>query len=462
MKKGFLPVFALACTLFSTPAYAAVTTNYLEDNFETTQEHYSIAGASDPKYPLTLNGEVVETTESGYFCYYADLQEGENVFVLDNVSDQKVITITRKSSDSGSASGSDEFTAMNAVGVVNRNHPTVRSRPDEEYDDLIGPYVKDTYLHIIGKNSEYYKTAHGAYLYFDSVNLIDNQNYTANSVASVIADGDAVEIQMDRATEYKCDLTDDGLELTLYDTDASNGKITVSGDIVNAIEKEKDVHATYRIKFNEEHTIVGYMCYYEGGKLWIEFNEGTVVKDHSLNGVKIVLDAGHGGEQTGASGLGPSPEKDITLSITRYLGTYLSSRGAAIVYTRTDDSTLELAPRSAQIIAEKPDISVSIHCNSMNPWMNYNEYIGTLNLYTHDSPTQFVEKLTEELKGSTYRKQNLALTRTSICPAVLIETGFISNPVECEYLSKDKNQKEMAEKIGYAIEQYFYGLEKAQ
>jgi N-acetylmuramoyl-L-alanine amidase len=96
----------------------------------------------------------------------------------------------------------------------------------------------------------------------------------------------------------------------------------------------------------------------------------------------------------------------------------------------------------------------------MNPWMNFNEYIGTLNLYTHDSPTQFVEKLTEELKGSTYRKQNLALTRTSICPAVLIETGFISNPIECEYLSKEKNQKEIAEKIGYAIEQYFYGLEK--
>jgi N-acetylmuramoyl-L-alanine amidase len=460
MKKWFLPILALACALLNTTAYAAVTTNYLEDNFETTQEHYSIAGSSDPRYPLTLNGETIGTTESGYFCYYADLQEGENVFVLDNGSDQKVITITRKLTDSASASGADEFTAMDAVGVVNRNHPTVRSRPDEEYDDLIGPYVKDTYLHITGKNSEYYKTAHGAYLYFDSVNLIDNQSYSANRVESVIADGDVIEIQMERATEYKCDLTGDSLELTLYDTDASNGDITVSGEIVREIEKTRDIHATYVIRFNEEDSIVGYMCHYENGKLRIELNKRTVLKDQSLNGVKIVLDAGHGGEQTGALGLSSSPEKDITLSITRYLGAYLSSRGANIVYTRTDDSTVELAPRSAQIIAEKPDISVSIHCNSMNPWMNFNEYIGTLNLYTHDSPTQFVEKLTEELKGSTYRKQNLALTRTSICPAVLIETGFISNPIECEYLSKEKNQKEIAEKIGYAIEQYFYGLEK--
>jgi hypothetical protein len=95
----------------------------------------------------------------------------------------------------------------------------------------------------------------------------------------------------------------------------------------------------------------------------------------------------------------------------------------------------------------------------MNQWVDYNEYTGTLNLYTHDSNTEFVQKLTNELEGSTYRKQNLALTRTSICPAVLIETGFISNPVDCEYLSKDSNQKDFAEKIGAAIESYFYDLE---
>jgi N-acetylmuramoyl-L-alanine amidase len=462
MKKWFPPVLALACALFSTTAYAAVTTNYLEDTIETTQTHYSIAGASDPKYPLTLNGEAIQTTKSGYFCYYADLQEGENVFVLDNVSDKKVITITRKAVNSAANSDEDGFTAMNAVGIVNRNHPTVRSRPDEEYDDLIGPYVKDTRLHIIGKNSEYYKTAHGAYLYFDSVDLVENQRYKANRIKSVNVDNDVIEIQMEQSTEYKCDLTSDSLKVTLYDTDATDGDTTVSGNIVKSVEKEHDIHAIYTFNFNKENSIIGYMCSYKNGTLRIELNERSVLKNQSLDGVKIVLDAGHGGEQTGALGLSSSPEKDITLAITKYLGTYLSNRGATIVYTRTDDSTVELAPRSAQIIAEKPDLSVSIHCNSMNPWMNYNEYKGTLNLYTHDSPTQFVEKLTQQLKGSTYRKQNLALTRTSICPAVLIETGFISNPDECEYLSKDANQKEMAQKIGYAIEQYFYGLEKAQ
>jgi hypothetical protein len=153
MKKYILLI--LACAMLSTTAYATVTTNYLEDNFETTQEHYSISGASDPQYPLTLNGETVETTESGYFSCYVDLQEGENVFVLDNGSDKKEITITRKAidaaADSDAASDADEFTEMDAVGVVNRNHPTVRSRPDEAYDDLIGPYVKDTLLHITAK-----------------------------------------------------------------------------------------------------------------------------------------------------------------------------------------------------------------------------------------------------------------------------------------------------------------------
>jgi N-acetylmuramoyl-L-alanine amidase len=201
------------------------------------------------------------------------------------------------------------------------------------------------------------------------------------------------------------------------------------------------------------------MCYYDGGTLKIAFNERHILTDNSLNGIKIYLDAGHGGDENGADGLGALPEKVITLSITEYLGDYLKNKGAEIVYTREDDSTVSLATRMARIIEEKPDISVSIHCNSMNAWTDFNLYTGTLNLHTYDSPTQLVEKLTEYIEGSTYRKQNLALTRTSICPAVLIETGFISNPGEYEYLSKDENQKEMAEKIGDAIEKYFYNLD---
>jgi N-acetylmuramoyl-L-alanine amidase len=461
MKKYV--ALALGVVMFTSNVYGQITTNYLdEDTFDTTQQNYSISGSSDPNYPLYINGEEIDRTESGYFSYYASLNKGENKFELENTSDSKTITINRKASDSSSDSSSDTstedvFVDMDAVGTVNRNHPTVRSRPDEENDDLIGPYVKGTLVHITGQNSEYYRTANGAYLYTDSVELVED-SYSNNSITDVSASGDAIEIKMDRATEYKCDLTSDGLKLTLYDTDVANDAISIDDGIVESITKESDSPAVYDIKFKEKNRVVGYMSYFEDGVYRLELNERNLLTSKSLNGLKIVLDAGHGGWDNGTVGLGEAHEKDITLSITEYLGDYLSAKGAEIVYTRSTDDYVALTARTGQIIEEKPDVSVSIHCNSMNVWQDFNNYSGTLNLYTYDTPSEFVESLTDAITNSTYRKQNLALTRTSICPAVLIETGFICNPVEYEYFSKDENQKEMAEKIGYALEQYFYNL----
>jgi N-acetylmuramoyl-L-alanine amidase len=460
MKKHI--ALMLGFVMLGTNVYGQITTNYIDGDVTTSNSNYSISGSSDPNYPLYINGTQLDRTDSGYFSTYVDLNDGENKFVLENTTDSKTITINKTTPQASSGTGTDTedvFKDMDAVGVVNRNYPTLRSRPDEADDDLIGPYIKNTLVHITGENSDYYRTANGAYLYTDSVELV-NTPYGDNDVKSVTANDDIIEFKMDRAAEYNFDFTSDSLKLTLYDTTATADDIKVAGGLVESITKESSSPAVYNIKFKEANSVVGYMCYFEDdGTFKIDLNERDVLKDKSLNGIKIVLDAGHGGAENGAAGLGAIPEKDITLAITNYLGEYLTNKGAEIVYTRPDDSTVALTARTAKIIAEEPDISVSIHCNSMNATTDFNRVSGTLNLHTYDTPTQFVEKLTEAITGSTYRKQNLALTRTTVCPAVLIETGFICNPVEYEYLSKDENQKEMAEKIGNAIEQYFYSLD---
>lgn len=63
------------------------------------------------------------------------------------------------------------------------------------------------------------------------------------------------------------------------------------------------------------------------------------------------------------------------------------------------------------------------------------------------------------MENTEYKKQNLALTRTTVCPAVLVETGYMSNPQEYQYLIKGENQKAMAEKIGKGIEKYFENIQ---
>lgn len=96
----------------------------------------------------------------------------ENVFKFDNTTASKTYKITRTNASPVNA-GKAKFKTVNLVGEINKNHPTVRSRPDEENDDLILPYVKGTLLHIVAENYEYYKTANNSYVYKDSVNLVN-------------------------------------------------------------------------------------------------------------------------------------------------------------------------------------------------------------------------------------------------------------------------------------------------
>lgn len=79
---------------------------------------------------------------------------------------------------------------------------------------------------------------------------------------------------------------------------------------------------------------------------------------------RVVIDAGHGGEDDGAIGVSGVPEKDITLSIALATARSLRSRGFEVVLTRDDDTFLPLARRSGLTDASGAGLFVSIHANS--------------------------------------------------------------------------------------------------
>lgn len=78
----------------------------------------------------------------------------------------------------------------------------------------------------------------------------------------------------------------------------------------------------------------------------------------------VVVDAGHGGDDPGAVGVGGVREKDVTLGIARELARRLEDRGFRVVMTRTDDRTLDLEERTARAEGAGGDVFVSIHANA--------------------------------------------------------------------------------------------------
>ena len=167
----------------------------------------------------------------------------------------------------------------------------------------------------------------------------------------------------------------------------------------------------------------------------------------------IVLDAGHGGENPGATYQGRQ-EKDDALQIVLAVGKILEERGQRVYYTRTTDVYESPAHKAAEANQVGADYFVSIHRNS-SPYPNqytgveslvYNKY-GTAARMARNINAQ-LEKVGFQNQGITERP-NLAVLRRTRMPAVLVEVGFINT--EADNLLLDSRFDEVAGAIAKGI-----------
>lgn len=148
----------------------------------------------------------------------------------------------------------------------------------------------------------------------------------------------------------------------------------------------------------------------------------------------VILDAGHGGFDRGASYQGRD-EKDDTLKLTLAVGEILQNNGVDVIFTRTDD-VYQSPGQKAQIAnANRGDFFVSIHRNSgVEP--NLYSGIQTLVFQNQGVPAIFADNINQELAEVGFNnigveeRTNLAVLRRTAMPAVLVEAGFINSDVD--------------------------------
>ncbi len=214
---------------------------------------------------------------------------------------------------------------------------------------------------------------------------------------------------------------------------------------------------------------------------------------------KIVIDPGHGGRDPGALGPHGEKEKDITLEVGKKLAKLLSEEGFEVFLTRDEDVFIPLEERTAFANKKKADLFIAIHVNS-NPDKSLNG-VETyfLNMTKDDyaikvaatenetttkslSDLQFIindlmlnSKINESSKFATYvqnsiissnKESNHTCQNHSVkqalfyvlvgaqMPAILIETGFISNPSECKLLQKESYQNSIIDGIINGVNAY--------
>jgi N-acetylmuramoyl-L-alanine amidase len=157
--------------------------------------------------------------------------------------------------------------------------------------------------------------------------------------------------------------------------------------------------------------------------------------------MKIFLDAGHGGKDSGAVGNGLK-EKDLTLTIVKKIGAMLGEyEGVEVLYSRTDDRFLELSERAALANNAKADYFNSIHINATPSGTGYESFIHT-NASSQSVAYQNVIhaevlKAIGKVKDRGKKRANHAVTRLSHMPAILTENLFIDNAVDGALLKQD-------------------------
>ena len=144
----------------------------------------------------------------------------------------------------------------------------------------------------------------------------------------------------------------------------------------------------------------------------------------------VMLDAGHGGFDNGASFDGRA-EKNDALNLTLAVGNILENNGVDVLYTRTTD--VYQSPNEKANIANRSDASyfISIHRNSSE---NPNTYSGVQTLVYANAgiPALFAQNINAELEKvgfsnlGTSVRPNLAVLRGTDMPAALVEVGFIN------------------------------------
>lgn len=182
---------------------------------------------------------------------------------------------------------------------------------------------------------------------------------------------------------------------------------------------------------------------------------------YSLQGIKILIDPGHGGEESGTyNAFGSSAhEKEYNLAYAMELAIALKRIGATVTLTRIKDQTVSLQNRYNCIRKSNANMVVSVHFNGSGQSTHSGYFMGYFYPFTYTAAKTINQsvKATGLLNplGNGQKWHYFNLSRCAFCPVVLTENGYLTNPKDYEKIKSDEHRKEYVDGIVCGIVNYF-------
>jgi N-acetylmuramoyl-L-alanine amidase len=354
-----------------------------------------------------------------------------------------------------------------ATATVKADVGVARTGPSTENSRLT-PLPKGTQASITGtEGKDWVRLDYGAWIKQDDVAIV-NRGAPPRSIIRGISsrrNGDWTEVRfpLQIPVPITVQQRQNLFTLTLHNTTAESDTIRFRDPtLIREFDWQQvnpnQVEYRFTLTSNQQW---GYKLRYDGTTLVLSLKHPPTLPPQSnlpLTGIKILLDPGHGGpEDLGARGPTGYPEKEVTLLMSKLLRQQLVQRGATVYLSREQDVDVPLEARIKQFQQVEPAIFLSVHYNALPDAGDAIKTQGVSTYWYHPQSQDLAVFLQNYLVQQRDRPsdgvfwKSLAVARPTIAPAVLLELGFMINPIEFAWITNPAEQQKLATALADGI-----------
>ena len=410
-------------------------------------------GSSDK--PLKINGQDIPLHETGAFAYVVKLQNGSNTFTLQTDDERQIFVINKPiiKTECNLPLQFFKYPEIKYFYVTTEGSP-LRSTPIDAGINRMAHLQRNINLLIDGEKGGFYRVILGdnqhGWIAKTNVKQFSNFEITPATMSGYdYIDSDeffTFIFHLDKKVPFEI-IENNPLLIKFFNVkDNENNIYTMDLPLDEMMDGKK---------------LIGYSGEYQGNDFVLKIRKPLQIHTKKpLKNIKIAIDAGHGGNETGAIGCLGDKEKDINLSIAKFLEKDLTKKGAKVIMTRDDDIYIGLKDRVDIANREDAAIFISIHCNALPDGADPNKNTGTSIYYYYNQAKPLADDIINSvvselgINNDKVRQGSLAVVRNTNALSLLIETSYLINPQDNANLINLDFQEQYAKAITDALEKY--------
>ncbi len=328
---------------------------------------------------------------------------------------------------------------------------------------------------LVDMNETMAKLSMNGWVMKECLSLVEGNPSIKNKVSActydVSAGGEYLTIKGTASSTFKAYMDSEKVYIKFYNMSGA-GEVSASDSaLFSRVSVAAEDGATiFKFMKKSANNLIGYDINYDGeGDITVFFNPMPTLDSNAkpLTGVTVAIDPGHGGFDPGALGVlgqdGPN-EKDITMAHAIATVNRLESLGANVIMTvPTDlpkDKKFVLDERIDLTRSEEADFFVSLHCNSVAGTKNDLKAKGSEVYYYESFSKPFAQTMLNKLSAYTSRYprgsfySTYYVTKMTVCPSILVEMGFMTNPIEYDEMRSRDSMFKTANAVANTILTY--------